>query len=118
MLLPGCSFYMDVVAVIIIESTSAQMKCSSVGIGRSIGRGTRIVVEIGNAMRKGKGEGRDADTRSSHTGACTLTTCSLCWMQFDRSRSYDERVGGNNNKLSDMINGALGDGTIDVMHIC
>ena len=62
MLLPGaCSFYMDVVAVI-IESTSAQMKCSSVGIGRSIGRGTRIVVEIGNAMRKGKGEGRDADT--------------------------------------------------------
>lgn len=62
MLLPRCSFYMDVVAVIIIESTSAQMKCSSVGVGRSIGRGTRTVVEIGNAMRKGKGECRDADT--------------------------------------------------------
>lgn len=29
--------------------------------------------------------------------------------QFDRSRAYDERVKVNNNKLSDIINGALGD---------
>jgi len=32
--------------------------------------------------------------------------------RFDRSRSFDERVKGNNNQLSDIINGALGDGTI------
>ena len=30
---------------------------------------------------------------------------------FDRTRSFDERVKANNNQLSDIINGALGDGT-------
>ena len=43
-------------------------------------------------------------------------TCGRVHLQFDRGKTFDERVKDNNNKLSDIIDGALGDGSLFFMH--